>query len=186
MFFIEMIEPEVAEGQLKEVYEEVLKKRGTIADVYKVQSLNPASIIHHMELYLGIMFGKSPLRRYQREMIAVIVSANNQCEYCQTYHGIALNNFWKDEPKVQQLRTDYTKVALSEVDQLLCELAKNLTLNPGHANEAALEPLKKAGLEDRAILDATLVIAYFNFANRLVMGLGVSLDNQKDEWVHYD
>jgi len=186
MSFIEVIGYEAAEGRLKEVYEEILQKRGAIAEVHKIQSLNPESIIHHMELYLGIMFGKSPLRRYQREMMAVIVSVHNQCEYCQVHHSTALNHFWKDEQKIQQLRADYTKLSLSEADKLLCGLAKNLTLHPGQANEAALEPLKKTGLEDRAILDATLVIAYFNFVNRIVMGLGVTLENHQGEGFKYD
>lgn len=186
MSFIEIIEQEAATGRLKEVYEEILQKRGAIAEVHKIQSLNPESIIHHMELYLGIMFGKSPLKRYQREMIAVIVSANNQCEYCQVHHGTALNHFWKDEQKVQQLRVDYSKVDLNEIDALLCDLAKNLTLKPGQANEAALAPLKKAGLDDRAILDATLVIAYFNFVNRIVMGLGVALEHHQGEGFKYE
>lgn len=186
MSYIEVIEYETAEGRLKEVYEEILQKRGAIAEVHKIQSLNPESIIHHMELYLGIMFGKSPLRRYQREMIAVIVSVNNQCEYCQVHHGTALNHFWKDEQKVKQLREDYTKVELSEVDLLLCKLAQHLTLHPGKSDEATLTPLKNAGLTDRAILDATLVIAYFNFVNRIVMGLGVSLENHQGEGFKYD
>lgn len=36
--------------------------------------------------------------------------------------------------------------------------------------------LREAGLSDRAILDAVLTIAYFSFANRLAMGLGLALE----------
>jgi hypothetical protein len=35
--------------------------------------------------------------------------------------------------------------------------------------------LKALGLDDRAILDATLVLSYFNFVNRIVLGLGLGL-----------
>lgn len=186
MPFIDVVDYEAAEGRLKEVYEEIIQKRGAIAEVHKIQSLNPESIIHHMELYLGIMFGKSPLRRYQREMIAVIVSVNNQCEYCQVHHGTALNHFWKDEQKVLQLRQDYTGLELSKTDRLLCDLAKNLTLQPGQASELQIAGLKETGLSDRAILDATLVIAYFNFVNRIVLGLGVALEQHQGEGFRYD
>jgi len=54
---------------------------GRAANIMKVHSLNPPSMIAHRSLYRTLMFGPSPLRRYQREMIAVIVSAFGQCVY---------------------------------------------------------------------------------------------------------
>ena len=44
-------------------------------------SLNPKSMLDHRALYDTLMFGPSPLRRYQREMIGVVVSALNECHY---------------------------------------------------------------------------------------------------------
>lgn len=38
---------------------------------------------------------------------------------------------------------------------------------------AALVPLREAGLDDRAIHDATQVVAYFAYINRIADGLGV-------------
>lgn len=187
MAFIKVIEHSEAEGELKEVYDHLLETRGKLAEVHKVQSLNPKSIMNHMDLYMTIMFGKSPLKRYQREMIAVVVSAANNCEYCQVHHGAALNHFWKNEDKVAQLWHDYKSVELSEIDALLCGYAFKLTASPGDVKESDyLAPLKKLGLEERAILDASLVIAYFNFVNRLVLGLGVALEEDKGEGYKYD
>ncbi len=45
--------------------------------------------------------------------------------------------------------------------------------------------LKETGLDDRAILDATLVVAYFNFVNRMVLSLGVQLEEQNGEGFRY-
>ncbi|MDZ7720530.1 MAG: carboxymuconolactone decarboxylase family protein [Balneolaceae bacterium] len=126
MPFIEVIEPEEAAGSLKEIYDDLIQSRGKLAMVHKIQSLNPESITAHMDLYMKVMFGKSPLKRAQREMMAVIVSAVNQCEYCQLHHGEALNHYWKDDEKVEQLRKDYNKLNLSEADLELCKLAENL------------------------------------------------------------
>lgn len=177
MAHIKVIEHEEAEGELKEIYDNLIKSRGKLASVHKIQSLNPSTIVAHMDLYMKIMFGKSPLRRYQREMIAVVVSVYNNCLYCTTHHAEAVRHFWKDEAKVNQLIKDYTQVDLSEEDRLWCDLAKQLTQNPSQADEAVyLQPLRALDVEDRAILDATLVIAYFNFVNRIVLGLGVDLE----------
>jgi len=35
---------------------------------------------------------------------------------------------------------------------------------------------KNKGLSDEAILDASLVISYFNFVNRMALSLGVTLE----------
>lgn len=177
MTFIETIPEGDAEGRLKEIYDDLIAKRGKIAEVHKIQSLNPESIVNHMDLYMTIMFGQSPLKRATREMIAVVVSKANNCEYCQVHHAEAVNHYWKDDEKIKQLREDYKGLDLPQKDALLCDYACELTKNPGNETELSyIKPLKVAGLNDRAILDATLVIAYFNFVNRIVLSLGVRIE----------
>lgn len=186
MPFIEVIEPGEATGMLKKIYTDLQKSRGKLAMVHKIQSLNPESITAHMDLYMQVMFGQSPLKRAQREMIAVVVSAVNQCEYCQLHHAEALNHYWKDEEKVEQLRIDYSKVELSEIDFKLCKLAEKLTREPyGLDEQKDLQPLKDLELSDRAVLDATLVISYFNFVNRMVLGLGVETNKEEVKGYKY-
>ncbi|MEM6726629.1 MAG: peroxidase, partial [Bacteroidota bacterium] len=77
MPYIDVIQHEDATGDLKSIYDHLVATRGKLAEVHKIQSLHPKSITAHMDLYMEIMFTKSPLRRYQREMIAVIVSVTN-------------------------------------------------------------------------------------------------------------
>lgn len=93
MAFIKVIDHNEAEGELKIIYDDLVSKRGKLTEVHKIQSLNPESIIKHMDLYMTIMYNKSPLSRSQREMIAVVVSVANGCEYCQTHHAQALNHY---------------------------------------------------------------------------------------------
>jgi uncharacterized peroxidase-related enzyme len=175
---IKVISHEESQGRLKEIYDDLIISRGKLADVHIIQSLRPESIVKHMELYMEIMFSRSELSRADREMIAVVVSVANKCDYCQTHHGEALNNYWKNEDKLENFKTDYTKVELTEKQIVLCDYAQKMTLNPGEAADLNLTiPLKKYGLSDEAILDATLVISYFNFVNRMVLGLGVHLEN---------
>lgn len=61
----------------------------------------------------------------------------------------------------------------------LCEYARKLTVSPGAMVEDDLAPMRAVGLDDRAIVDANQVVAYFNYANRVVDGLGVELE---DHW----
>ncbi len=188
MAFIKIISEEDAEGRLKEIYEDISKKRGKLANVHMAQSLNPESIVHHMDLYIHLLYGKSPLKRYQREMIATIVSVATGCGYCQAHHGAALNHFWKNETKIAQLKADYTKLSLSKADELLCDYAWTLTKKPEKTKKESLfvAPLKEQGFSDLAILDATLIISYFNFVNRIMNGLGVELEGDQGKGYNYD
>ncbi len=183
---IKVISLEEANGRLKEIYLDLIERRGKLAAVHTIQSLNPESIIAHMELYMTLMFSQSPLSRAQREMIAVVVSAVNGCDYCQLHHGVALNNYWKNEERIQRLRKNYHDSELNTNDVLLCSYAVDLTVHPDDFEGInKIKSLQLAGFDDRAILDATLVIAYFNFVNRIVLALGVVSEENAGEGFKY-
>lgn len=183
---IQIIQPEEADGRLQEIYKEIEKQRGQVAEVLKIQSLRPESIVKHMDLYLEIMFSKSELSREQREMIAVVVSVANNCTYCAIHHSSALNHYWKDDKKIEQLKADYREVELTDKEISLCKYAEEVTLRPQNLEE--VDPstlLKVCGFSDAAILDTTLVVSYFNFVNRMVLSLGVQLEEDKGKNYNY-
>ncbi len=183
---IKQIEHAEATGRLKEIYDDLVKKRGQLAEVHKIQSLRPESIVKHMDLYMEIMFSKSEISRAEREMIAVITSISNNCYYCQIHHSQALNHYWKNDGKIEKLRQNFHDANLSKKEILLCKFAQHLTINPGSFKEEDLiNELKEFGISDAAILDATLVISYFNFVNRMVLALGVSLEDNKGTGYKY-
>ncbi|MBW6489943.1 MAG: peroxidase-related enzyme [Lentimicrobium sp.] len=183
---IKVIPFEQATGRLKDIYDELLIKRGKLAKVHTIQSLHPESIVKHIDLYLEIMFSKSELSRAEREMMAVVVSAENSCEYCQTHHAEALNHYWKNEQKINELRMDYTKVSLTLKEQILCSFASALTNNPeSFMTLDYTQLLRENGLSDNAILDATLVVAYFNFVNRIILALGVEAEAEETQGYIY-
>lgn len=174
---IEIIEADQANEELAKIYQGLVQSRGKIAEIHKALSLNPQLIVHHMDLYMAVMFGSSPLKRVQREMMAVVVSTFNNCTYCKAHHGEAINHYWKAPARIKQLISDYTHLELPAQDRLLCDLARELTLKPNSDNiDTIIQSLKREGLSDRAVLDAVLVVSYFNFVNRIVMGLDLELE----------
>lgn len=183
---IPIIEYKEATGRLLEIYKDIIQKRGKLAEIHKIQSLRPESIVKHMDLYMEIMFSKSELSRAEREMMAVIVSASNKCNYCISHHAEALNHYWKNHNKINTLVTDFNKVELNNRQVALCRFASWLTLQPGDFEEdQETNRLKNAGFTDSAILDATLVVAYFNFVNRIVLALGVEPDDAEIKGYKY-
>ncbi len=77
---------------------------------------------------------------------------------------------------VRHIKTDYSQAELSEADRALCDHAVKLTRTPSSITKADLEHLRSTGLSDRAIGDATQVISFFNYINRIADGLGVDLE----------
>ncbi|MDB3906350.1 hypothetical protein N9355_02660 [Crocinitomicaceae bacterium] len=68
----------------------------------------------------------------------------------------------------------------------MCDFAAELTRNPNHDSKTTTNTLKDVGFSDRAILDATLIISYFNFVNRIVLGLGLAVNESELEGYNYD
>jgi alkylhydroperoxidase family enzyme len=81
MAWIDMISEENADGELKQVYTQLLEPWGGVDNIMKIHSLNLPSLLAHDLFYRTLMYGKSELSRLQREMIAVVVSSINHCHY---------------------------------------------------------------------------------------------------------
>jgi alkylhydroperoxidase family enzyme len=81
MAHIDQIPPEDASGLLQAIFEARTKSAGRLWEIVAVQSLNPEALRESMRMYGQIMFGESPLTRAQREMVAVVTSVANECEY---------------------------------------------------------------------------------------------------------
>jgi len=186
MSWIEEIEVTKAEGKLAEVYADLLKKRGKVANILQVHSLNPNAMASHLDLYMSIMFGKSGLSRGEREAIAVVVSATNDCKYCVNHHVEALRRYIKDDDVLQTL---VSAAGLEMLEPRLSKIvvhAEKLTSAPSAMTESDVDSLRAEKLTDQDILDITLVVAYFNFVNRIALGLGVSYTAEELAGYHND
>jgi alkylhydroperoxidase family enzyme len=71
-----------ATGRLAELYSRVVDPgTGQVDNIMKVHSLAPAGLSAHFELYKHVMTGSRTLPKVEREMIALVVSKLNGCEY---------------------------------------------------------------------------------------------------------
>lgn len=50
-------------------------------NIVRIHGVHSRIMKQHYELYKELMYGKGPLSRIRREMIAVVVSAANACHY---------------------------------------------------------------------------------------------------------
>jgi uncharacterized peroxidase-related enzyme len=92
--------------------------------------------------------------------------------------GLARLTPERGESFAHDLSSDYTRVELSFRERALLDYAAKLTRSPGQMKESDLDALRQAGLSDRELLDANLVVAYFAYVNRIADGLGVQVEQR--------
>ena len=63
---IRLIEPDDAEGPLRDEYDAAIGRAGKVFNIVKAMSRNPVVLSRSMELYKAVMFGPSPLTRQER------------------------------------------------------------------------------------------------------------------------
>ena len=83
---------------------------------------------------------------------------------------------------VHQVARDWREAGLSPAETALCRYAEKLTLEPAAMREADVEALRGEGFDDRAIHDATQVVSYVNYINRIAGGLHVDLEAHVRAW----
>lgn len=81
MPWIKQIPVEEATGLLKAELDKALQRAGRVWHIVHIMSLNARLLRDSIQFYISAMLGESPLSRAQREMLAVVVSAENHCRY---------------------------------------------------------------------------------------------------------
>jgi uncharacterized peroxidase-related enzyme len=179
MAWIQVIDEQEATGDLKEIYDEILDARGKMSNIMRIQSLHPKAMRAHMDLYLSVVYGRSKLRRPDRELLATVVSALNDCAYCTQHHAEALRFYWKDGERIERVLDDYATSDLSPAQKTMLDYAVKLTRAPSSVGPEDVQALRSVDFTDREILDINLIVGYFNFVNRIATGLGVEFSEEE-------
>jgi uncharacterized peroxidase-related enzyme len=77
---------------------------------------------------------------------------------------------------VAALEDDYTKAPISEQDRVMLDYAVQVTRDATRIGPSQHDRLRAVGFDDRAILQITLIAAWFNYINRVADALGVGRD----------
>ncbi len=173
MAFIKLFKFEESTGLLKKEYEKGLRRAGRIWNVLTIQSQTPEILKDSMDLYGSTMFGNSKISRFDRELLAVVTSISNECEYWIRAHLYDLRSETDNQKLVDEIAEDWVSSSISSVQMAMCKFAQKLTVNPNKVNEKDIELLRSYDLSDKEISEIVQVIAYFNYINRVADGLGL-------------
>lgn len=178
--WIEMIEPEDASDPvLQEMYALVETPHGTVDNVMKAHSLRPRTMQGHVVLYRSVLHSPElTLPLWYLEVVASYVSILNNCAYSLFHHFRNAASLIGDAARSQAIRAALDarapERAFAGKELALLNYAGKLTLAVGAMEAADMLPLRAAGTSDGEILEVNQVVAYFNYSNRLLNGLGVT------------
>lgn len=77
---------------------------------------------------------------------------------------------------VDGIARDWRTANLSAPDRALAAFAAYLTSSPADLRREHVDALRAVGFDDIAIHDATQIVGYFNYINRVAEALGVDLE----------
>jgi len=113
------------------------------------------------------------LPRAERELAAAATSRLNGCIYCASVHARFAATYSKRVEDVDRLLAEGTGAQLDERWNAIVAASVALTSIPMTFDTAHIDRLRAAGLDELAIADVIQSAAFFNWANRLMLSLGV-------------
>ena len=78
------------------------------------------------------------------------------------------------------LEHDYSRAPISEAERVMLDYVVQVTQDATRIAPSDHDRLRAVGFDDRAILQITLIAAWFNYINRVADALGVGRDCAHD------
>lgn len=179
--WIRMLSDDEADAPLKKALDFARTPHGTVDNVMRVHSLRPSTMNGHVVLYRACLHDDSnTVPMWFQEVISSYVSTLNDCPYSYANHWANARHLIGDDARADNvedaLQARRPEDAFDGAELAALRYAAKLTLHPGKIEKADVDGLRSAGWDDGEILEINQIVGYFNYANRLLNGLGVTTD----------
>ncbi len=176
-----MVTDEDADATLKQMFDKVRTPHGTIDNVMRAHSLRPHTMEGHVVLYRSVLHNPdNVLPFWFLEVIASYTSILNKCAYSLAHHFTNARRLIADDARADAidaaLKAGRPEDVFAGKELALVNYAAKLTTAVGEMMDSDMTDLRQAGCDDGEILEVNQVCAYFNYANRLLNGLGVTTE----------
>jgi uncharacterized peroxidase-related enzyme len=135
-------------------------------------AISPESTKALRELVEVLLRGPNSLTPGEREMIAMYVSFQNDCRFCQLSHGAAAaEHLGGNYDLIDRVKRDYATAEISDKLKSLLAIAGKVQKGGRHVTSEDVASARQEGATDKEIHDTVLIAAAFCMFNRYVDGL---------------
>jgi len=200
MTWIDTIAYDDAEGELKRLYDRIKGPDDNVDNIMLAHSLRSHTMQAHMMIYKYVLHHpRNTLSKAYLEAIGVYVSFLNECDYCFEHHFAGMSRLLDDADRSAAIRKALVcgrpEDAFEGAELVGLTYAAKLTTAASTVTQQDIETLRNKGLDDGQILEINQVTAYFGYANRTVLGLGIDTSGDiiglspgdstdPDNWAH--
>jgi len=162
---------------VRELAELFSAKLGFVPNILRGFALLPGHFLgwwaYFDDLMTGPVSSSSRLTKPHREMVAVVVSAENSCSYCMLSHGAACRLRTKDPVLVDGLLTNYRRAELKPAERAMLDYAVKVATASEEMTSEDAEVMRRVGWADADILYITEIAAMFSYTGRLANAIGL-------------
>ena len=182
MAWIKTIAYTDAKDKLLKLYDRIKGPDNNVDNIMLAHSLRPHTMEGHMAVYKYVLHhSNNTVAKWFLEAIGVYTSMCNACEYCVEHHYAGMSRLVNDDARAKSIRNameqDDLANAFDGKEKAALMYARKLTLGPSNLKQKDIKNLRELGWEEGEILEINQVVAYFNYANRTVLGLGVNTES---------
>lgn len=134
-----------------------------------------------LQFHQALLRGESEFSVKERELMAAFVSGINACQYCHGAHSSVAKLYGVPEDLISGLLEDLPSSAVDQKMKPVLAYISKLTTTPTRMTQADADAVFDAGWSEQALYDAVEVCCLYNFMNRLVEGLGLTVNPE-----HFD
>ncbi len=157
MMSMQMIDPAEASGQAKLAFDEATAQFGGVINLFKVAGNAPNVLAGILAMNRAVGQG-SELSGRQTELVAMLVSALNRCDYCVNVHMQVGKSQGVGEADMLAAMAGHSK---DPTEQALLDYADAVVRNRGIVSDTIIEATRRAGFSDKALLEVIGVIGVY-------------------------
>lgn len=172
---LQLVEDQEASGKAREVFEDIRQNFGMVPNLFKAYAHRPEVLEANWNKVKAVMFG-GELPRPLKEMVAVVVSRANGCEYCVNAHGGMLRMLGVPRPQIRMLIENLETADLPEDTKVALRLAIKSTREPDSISQEEIEQLRQLGHSNAQIVELLSVVDLFTSFNKFLNTLRVPVD----------
>ena len=154
-------------------FSKCIEKIGFVPNVLAAYAQDNAKLEAFAGFYNELMLAPSGLSKLEREMIAVVVSAENRCFYCLVAHGAAVRQLSGDPLLGEALAFNYRVANLTPRQRAMLDFAVRMCRASAEIEEKDREALRAAGHSDKDIWDIAAVASFYAMSNRMASATGM-------------